>query len=163
MKQIQKGLKDFEVYKDSPFLLEGLESKHRLTKVKGEVVSIVSTGELGELRTLPKSETVIVDTLPYTKVYHNSCITSSTFNIPAMKVWFYIIQSLKPNSYSITLDLQSVMDFCGYKTLPNVYRGIVELLEKDFLAKGIGKNVFFINPNFYFNGDRLKNYNKIEE
>lgn len=163
MESVKKGIKDFEVFKECPYTVEGLESRHRLTRVKGQVMSDVSTGELFDMRKLPAQETVLVDTLQYTKVYHNSLKDVADFSIPALKIWCYILQAIKPTRYAFEIDFKEALEFSGYKSLPNIYKGIVELLDKGFIAKSTGKNMFFINPNYYFNGDRLKNYNKIEE
>ena len=163
MESVNKGIKDFEVFKESPYTLLGVESRNRVSVAKGQVVSDTSTGELYDMRKLAKTETVEVDTLSYTKVYHNSLESVSEFSIPALKIWCFILQAIKPTKYAFEINFKEAMEFSGYKSIPNIYKGIVELLDKGFIAKSVGRNMFFLNPNYYFNGDRLKNYNKINE
>lgn len=40
------------------------------------------------------------------------------------------------------------------------FRGIGDLVEQGFIARGIVRDTFFINPDFLWNGDRLKFFKK---
>ena len=163
MELVNKGIKDFEVFRNSPFTIAGIESRNRISIAKGHVVSDVNTGELFDMRRLAKTETIDVDVLSYTKVYHNSLKSVADFSIPALKLWCFILQTIKPTKYAFEINFKDAQEFSGYKSLPNIYKGIIELLDRGFIAKSVGRNMFFLNPNYYFNGDRLKNYNKLEE
>ncbi len=42
-----------------------------------------------------------------------------------------------------------------WKGKPAAFKGIKELVEKNFIAETMIQNYYFINPDFMFNGDRL--------
>lgn len=154
---------DYEVYKESPFKLEGIEIKSRLSKVRGELMSSVSTGELFDLRSLPKQENIETDTKSYRKVYEDSFPTIKNFSIPELKVWCYIVQKLKPHKHTVEINYKELVEYTGYKTSPLIYIGLGDLIKDKYIAKSDKKWVYYINSNKIFNGDRLKNYNKSEE
>jgi hypothetical protein len=45
--------------------------------------------------------------------------------------------------------------FCGWSTTTQVYLGLGELIKNKIIAPSVNSNLWFINPNVIFNGDRI--------
>ena len=76
---------------------------------------------------------------------------------PAIKIFALILKNLKYNAVEVTLGYRDVMREVGYTAKSAYYKGLSELLEKQFLYRKIGSDdTFFINVNLFFNGDRTK-------
>lgn len=152
-----RKITDYPSTKENPYKLEGIEQKEYLTTENVQIVSDVKTGELYEQKRLSKNKLVTIDTLQFTKVYYSSNKFIKNFSIPAIKVWSFILVNLKPNSNEVYLYMEDLINHTGYSGTSNIYKGIAELLEKDFIARSTGNsNRYWINPNMYFNGNRIQ-------
>ena len=144
-------LKDFPSFKDTPFVPRGLV----LSRSGGYIHNFANmdTGEIQRGRIL--AEEKIKDEKQYTKVFHEGIDSIKGLSTAGLKLFCYILISLKPKRDIIVLDQKEVLEFCGYKARSSFYDSAVELLEKNILARCTGTdNTFFINVNCIFNGDR---------
>ena len=46
-------------------------------------------------------------------------------------------------------------EFCGWAKTSQVYLGIGELMANKIIAQSVNPNLWYINPNVIFNGDRI--------
>ena len=67
-------------------------------------------------------------------------------------------------SSKVSIASRSLKEFSHLKNLSikTLYRGVNELIKSQILAKSNRVGVYFINPSFVFNGDRLVFSNIIE-
>lgn len=86
-------------------------------------------------------------------------LTSS--GIRAFNVLMYAVQNQAINKDQVFLDGKTLnkflekTDFKKALSLKTLYRGINELIKSQIIAKSTRYGVYFINPNFIFNGDRI--------
>ena len=147
-------LSDFPTYDTNPFNITGVVMK--LIVAKGEVFEVANTGT-GELELFQRAGKTVdyaKDTLQFTKVYAGAINDIKDFTTPALKLWCYIIENVGISSDEIYIDAQSVMTYGEYNSKSPVYKGLCELIKKQFIAKKIGTNLYFINPDKFFNGRR---------
>jgi hypothetical protein len=64
---------------------------------------------------------------------------------------------MRPLSQVVWLNPPDIMLECGIKS-PNTIRGAIEdLIENKIIAQKLGSNIeFWINPNVFFNGNRIR-------
>lgn len=159
MKEKIRSIKSFKEFDDSPFEIKGIELKINQYGSKEER-AVTEDGEELYIRKI-KSESVLKDTLEYRKVYKESFVTIKDFGTPALRIFCYIAVHLKPKKEEIYINMELCNEFCGYNSRQPFYQGIVELLEKEVIAKKRGSDhYYFINPNVFFNGERVTLYNK---
>jgi hypothetical protein len=148
-------LSDFATYNDNPFNITGVNIKHIIRK--GEVTELTNTttGEIQLFQQLGEQLSFNKDSLQFTKVYNGAVKDIKNFSSPAIKVWCYIIENLSINRDSIIINVQSCAKYAEYDSKSVVYKGICELIAKGFIARKVGVNEYFINPDKFFNGKRV--------
>lgn len=156
-KDIKKSISDFPTFEENPFKPLGLEVKNIRDIPNSEIMVSETTGEYLSVTPLGKIELKTFDNVKYCKLYDEAVPVIQTFSIPAIKVWGYIISILKPTRDYIYFDMKECLKDTKYTASLNVYKGLTELVEKEFIARSTGKgNTYYINPNMFFNGDRRK-------
>jgi len=148
-------LSDFATYSDNPFDITGVSIKNIIKK--GEITELTNTttGEIQLFQTLGEQVSFNKDSLQFTKVYNSAISDIKNFSPAALKVWCYIMENLNINRDSILLNVQSCAKYADYDSKSAVYKGICELISKQFIARKVGVNEYFINPDKFFNGKRI--------
>ena len=163
---MSKKYKDFEQYKSNPFINEVLNNtKHGVKRVMGKTndeMMIVSqkTGELlnsTENLNVGFFKHLEVDRTEFIKLYVNGVSAIAELSNAGNKVFKIVCNELQKykDKDQITLAFNLVDQQQNKISKPSFYKGLTELLEKNFIAKTNAINVFFINPSYIFNGDRL--------
>jgi hypothetical protein len=158
-------IRDAEKHKENPFndhLVQTISVKTKKRKVDGNSVTNVNkliTSKSGEV----EGETQFVyieqyDEAEFCKVFKSEIRKFAELNKTGNVLFSYIVENLKPNSDEIMLHPQYLADQINDTTL---WRGIKELLEKQFIARSFVPYIYFINPNIFFNGDRVSFVRKI--
>lgn len=154
-------IKDFDTTRENPFKITGIGTKILAPKERVETWSDVETGEL---RTVISNEGVVPrvhDSRKYVKIFTEALSQWNDLPVPAFKMLNYILSILEPKKDTILIDIKEALSFCNWKTRAMYYKGIIPLLEAKLLARKTGTgNVFFINPDVMFNGDRTDLYNE---
>jgi len=156
-KKMQQGIKDFPVYESNPGLTE-------LTKIPtrnahgGYVSKYKHTldPETGEIEdTLITTVRKVVDQEQFIKLYRSQI--AMIFNLPqyAQKVFAFFLNSTKMNSDQVFFSFQKCMEYTGYKSTSSISKGLVSLLEKSIIYRTSEPNIYFINPNVFFDGKRM--------
>lgn len=154
-KEGRKKVSEFDSYGESPYLYRGFELKRRDIKSKPDKYGV--DPNTGEVISVSYSKVTVItkeDELKYCKVYLDSLSGVREFSIPALKVWCYILQSLRPGRESVFISNAGLMEYCGYTAMGTAYIGIVELIERDFIQRATGTGNYWINPNCMYNGRR---------
>jgi hypothetical protein len=162
-----KKLTQFPSNSENPFLLELLSSVKKGTKkilagkANDTVLLDVATGEL-------KGHNVLmieypIDKTKFTKLYEDGIRVIYGLSKTALRVFSYIAKSIQPDKDFIYFDTADCAKEVGFKAAISVTQGLSELIENKFIARTEKTYKYYINPNMFFNGDRLtiiKTYKK---
>lgn len=74
----------------------------------------------------------------------------------AQLVLVYLISEMTYTSETVLLDYANCMAFCSYKTKTSIVTAIQELLDFRVIAKASAVNTYYINPEMFYKGDRMK-------
>ena len=94
-------------------------------------------------------------------IYPNAYEDFRKLNSMAISILSYMFKEICYDYVKLNaIELMSLLDV---KSKSNIYRGIEDLLEKKFIAKKAGTDVYFINPSKIFKGKRSEWYKKTIE
>lgn len=154
-----KTIKDFPSYEENPCKPTGFKlvvAGGKRVKVSDEDSGAVITG-----KTL--AATIPIDTKEYRKIYIEALDYIKLLSIPGLKLFCYILVVVKAKKDFVTLEREKIMEYCGYKAKSSYYDAILDLLEHKIIFRRVGaENLFFINVNFIFNGNREELVDKTE-
>ena len=97
----------------------------------------------------------IVEEEQFIKLYTQHIDQWLNLTKKAQAVLKYIIKNLKPNKDKITININTLSDYTKYNSYGPLYSGINELIEAQLLSRTRHELVYYINPNFIFNGNRI--------
>lgn len=120
---------------------------------KGIVATIdPNSGEVFQTSFLRRVE---IDEDQFTKLYTKNVGALNGLSNAGIRVLNYIISIVKPNAVDVIIRRDKCMEFCGYKTLKPIYKGLAELVNAQIIARSWSEDIFFINPLVLFNGNRI--------
>lgn len=145
-----------EIFKENPFKVEGLKRVSRNLKNGTQVVADTKTGELFEM-TKVSELTTIIDESPYTKMYHRYAGIIKNLNVPALRLFVYIIINIGIKKDYVFLQRKTCLEFAGYneKSKKSYYSALQELIDLGVIAESTVDNKYWVNPNVLFNGSRV--------
>lgn len=152
IKEKNMGIRSFPKYDINPFL-DGI-----IPNTKGKTVGMskkpIDVGDAnGETAFIYLKKEV--DKERFMKIYIEQMRMLFDLSSGALKVFGYICESLPINGDRIIFDIEEAKKYTGYTTDKTIFSAKTELLNKGFLARTKTSNVYYINLNVYFNGDRL--------
>jgi hypothetical protein len=136
--------------------------KGAVNRVNGMTLIDNDTGE--EISGIDKNVVFVkkeyVDNEKFLKVYSNRLKELFDLTNAAMKVFGYFMVEMQKvhnkNKDMVYFNLKDCMEFCGYNSHKQVYRGLTELILNKFIAKcSTPPNHFWIDCRTAFNGDRI--------
>jgi hypothetical protein len=159
-----------ERYKDNPFL------ENMLVPVKGKQIQLSKLGRdenvlvnqnTGEIQGTHVTTYKKVDSEQFIKLF--TANIGMTFNLSAagiktFSVLLWVVQNDAIAKDTVYLDAMVLSDFIESHatnkkplnlSITTYKRGLNELEKAQIIAKTMRKGVYFINPNFVFNGDRV--------
>ena len=142
----------------SPFKIKEGDIIEAFKKIQGGEFEYadVSNGEVSVFHKVAKSKRVIIDRANYVKIYKNGYEVLKGLSANGVKLFIYISLHLGIHTDTIFIDNEVVSEWCGWKKTVH-YSAITELIKKEVIARKGGSNIeYFVNPNFIFNGSRLK-------
>ena len=152
------ALKDFDKCDSNPFHHSDIKSL-RLNKFpirpSGPIAS-KRTGEIIDDPVIIDKQNAYMDLDSPVKLYHSALTTIKDLGTPAIKVLLYIMFSLGKDEDKIYIGNKGAMEFCGYSAPKDVYKGLVELLDKGIIARSTETYMYHINPNVVFRGNKKK-------
>lgn len=154
---VKTKLLDFATTDETPFIeLEDVSYTKYFKPGKTRTMKDMDTQEIHSYTEAGEMVTDFNDRGKFTKIFNSGRIKLSELSAPGVKVLCYIMMHLTPNKEELYLHTSEVAKEMGYKNQKNVYDGIVDLLNLGLLARKTGTQpVFWINPNMYFNGNRI--------
>lgn len=151
-------MKKYESYLESPFVVEGIVEKAYTTKEDTSLwQDLVDEQQLYEVKKVSKNKVVLHDPIQYAKLYVGSFDVLMNLTGSSMKVLVYAMCTIRPLYQVCFLHAPDIMLRCGFKSESTVRNAIVELLEAGIIAQKLGSSIeFWVNPNVFFNGNRIK-------
>lgn len=153
-KKTRRGL---SVYTSNPFVCEVQTSTRRVTNKAGDMMLVSS--ETGEIQSKIAGfwKTQEVDSTKFVKLFTQGVKALTGLSQTGIRVFEILHSIMQDNigkdivyiSYSFINKLDKPM------SNPTYDRGMRELIEKGFIAASNHQGLFWINPNFIWNGDRL--------
>jgi hypothetical protein len=150
-------MKKYESYLNSPFRVEGVESRQYVQKVDEKLWVDPETSEMYSVKRVPKNREQLNDTMPYTKLFVESRSTLLKLSGTGLRVLVYAICTIRPLSQSVVLNTPDIQVEANLASPNTVRTAICELIEAGIIAQKLGSNIeFWVNPNIFFNGNRLR-------
>jgi hypothetical protein len=154
---VKGGIKGLEKHNQNPFL-EQLTQEIRTGK---STTKIGSSKALLDANTLEPVEMKVmhtikqVDKAEFVKIFISEI--DRVYNLPlnARKTFKYICENLEMQSGEVYLWIEDIVTQCGYSSYSQVHRALVVLNQCGFIAPSEKPNIWFINPNIFFRGDRM--------
>lgn len=147
-----------EKHTQSPFLDNNLLKidKEKKTIIAGSTKDVLIDSDTGEVL----GKTVLhrykeVDKTQFVKLFVGEVSALFELSKPGLKVFGYVLESLPINKGEIYLHIPDLMEYCGYKTKRQAYKGLGELIFNKIIAMSTKPSVWYINPAIVFNGDRI--------
>jgi hypothetical protein len=160
-KKENKSRRGLTKYRENPFLMiASSNTKGGVRKIEGKTddrLMVVSedTGErLGGAGFFKYQE---VDKTQFLKLYINGVKAITELSSAGTKVFEILYRTVQENKDNdkifMAFDLvdQNIVKIAR----ATFYRGMKELINKNFIAETTVGNCYFINPDYIFNGDRL--------
>lgn len=90
------------------------------------------------------------------RIYPNAYEDFRNLNSMAVKILSYIFREIHKDV--VKLNVSELMTEFSITGRPTIYRGIEDLLEKQFIGRKAGTDMYFINPGKMYGKDRAKWY-----
>lgn len=109
---------------------------------------------------------VLIETTQFTKIFHNTSLTDNHIvGLPAraLALFVYIQYNMKEGEHWVVINRRK--HFSQTNMSDVTYTSAIEdLIIGDVIATSLYKNVFYVNPQIIFSGNRIKNFrNKVIE
>jgi len=153
------SLKSFTANVENPFLFDISKDLviYKRNKMSGKTKDLVivqeATGEIeGKLTMLAVEE---YDREVFGKVYLKNMQMFLDLTPAGNKMFWYVFSRIKPNQDYFLFDLTDCKQFTKYKSKVQIVKGLTNLIEKGVIARSTKSYMYFFNPAFIFNGDRV--------
>lgn len=96
-----------------------------------------------------------VDRSQFLKLYTEKIRDIFELGECAIKIFIYLSSILEANSDQVIFDIDDCMKVTGYSSKKLIYWALGELTDRRFIARTKKLSMFYVNPAYIFNGDRL--------
>ena len=155
---MQVKIRETERHHESPFIHEAvikIDPKKRSVVIGNSEQLVVDT-QTGEIKGIGMMHQFReVDREQFVKIYVKELDALFNLTKAGLRVLGYILKSMRINKDILYLHTKEVAKECGYKSQNQVVRGLIELTQNSVIAKSDQPNLWWINPNIIFNGDRI--------
>jgi hypothetical protein len=128
-------------------------SREAVNELSGEVMLLTDTRG-GQVR--------MIDSGNFIKMFPEGMLLISRIGKRGLSLLFWILDNLKTHATEIEIKREEVLTDSSNLKGDGFYVAIKELLDYGFLAARKGKkNVYYINCNMFFNGDRRRKIKKL--
>lgn len=152
-------------YKENPFT-QGMVVHTKKANVRlslGRENNILINQQTGEVKATHVTCFKKVDSAQFVKLFSSNVAMSFGLSSPGHKVLsilIWAVQKTALNKDEVILDTVTLESFMEENptcklSLPTWRKGIYELEDAQIIARTLRQGIFFINPNFMFNGDRV--------
>lgn len=152
-----KGISHSPKFKENPFANDifNIETgkKSIIAGSTKQVLVDTNTGAVEGITLLHKYKEV--DKEQFVKLYIDEVASLFELSKTGLRVFGFVLRALRINSAEVYLNIPDMMEYCGYKQKNQVYKGLAELISNKIIAMSVRSNLWYINPNVIFNGDRI--------
>jgi len=145
-------------YKDNPFLNSDVftipkgKSAYRVGRMDKLLVDS-DTGEIENMAAVYAYEEK--DKEEFIKVYVNGMKSLMDMSNTGSKAFYFIMNCLRINDDRVYVNITEMAEYCKWKNTAQCYLGLGELIANKIVAPSMSPNLWFINPKFVFNGNRI--------
>jgi intergrase/recombinase len=156
-----RPIKTKQTYEDNPFVDKAIEEitikkKTQMIRSTNSEIQMIVSDEDGDVKGYSAfMRFVEVDEDKFAKIYLSQFESFWELSKPAVRVFGYIINTLKPNSDVFHLRMDKCLKYTKYAHANSVITGLSDLIDKEIIAKSKYENEYFINPLIVFNGSRV--------
>lgn len=154
------GVRNAPAYKESPFINGSLVAvqgrKKNYTIASGAMTLSDKSGRIQG--SVQHSITRIIDDTAFVKVFSDGIAGMYDLGSAGSKVFRFLFDEVQKNKDQDRMYLYFMDALEDPWKIPKTtfFKGMAELLDKDFLAKSSNPNMFFLNPSMMWNGDRFR-------
>ena len=150
-------MKKYESYLNSPFKVEGIESRQYIQKVDEKLWVDPETSEMYSVKRVPKNREQLNDSMAYTKIFVDKRDLLMKLSGTGLRVLVYGICTIRPLAQTVILNIPDIQVEANIASPNTIRTAISELIELGIIAQKVGSNIeFWVNPNVFFNGNRLR-------
>lgn len=148
-----KPIYDSRKFKQNPF-----ETKLEIVVTETNRKNEYRINEFGEYEPLIRQ----YEQMRFSKVYEHPELRKMTskLSLRALQLWVWIMYSIEAGEDQIWIPKNRYMREHEIKTIDTYREAVKDLINNNFIIPYSIKNVFRINPNIFFKGDRIKKYPK---
>lgn len=153
-----KRLSESEKYSTNPFIENGVLKIDRGKKViiaggTKDVMVDAETGEMTGMAMLHKYKEV--DRNQFIKIYIDEVKNLFNLSKTGIRAFNYVLSCMLINKDEIYLNIHKLVEYAEWSNTTQAYKGLGELIANKIIAPSVQPNIWFINPNVIFNGDRI--------
>lgn len=154
------GVRDAEKHPENPFL-KGSEVEIKGRKKRYTIVArpdVITAPDGAVKGGIEHTIVRLVDDAQFVKVFSDGIAGMYDLNAPGAKVFRFLFDQVQahPNTDRIYLYFMDAVEEPWKISKPVFFRGMAELLEKAFIARSTNPNMYFLNPQMIWNGDRFR-------
>jgi intergrase/recombinase len=156
-----KHIRNKQTFDENPFIEKAVEkiviSKKRqiMQSSNREINMIISDGDGAIQGYSAFMKFIEVDEDKFAKVYLSQFENFWELSKSAVRVFGYIINTIKPNQDSFYMKMDKCLAYTKYSQVNSIISGLSDLIDKGIIAKSKYENEYFINPLIVFNGSRV--------
>lgn len=153
-----KRVSDVDKYSENPFLGSDVLTIPRRKGIyklgrSDKLIIDEATGEVENVAAIYAYEEK--DTEGFKKIFVSGIRSMMEMSATGTKAFAFLLDCLRINEATIYINIPKMAESCKWKTTSQCYRGLGELIANQIIAPSTEPNLWFINPKFIFNGDRL--------
>jgi hypothetical protein len=156
-----KQIKTKQTFEENPFVESSIEKiviskKAQIMQSSNREINMVISDGDGVVQGYSAFMKFIeVDEEKFAKVYLSQFENFWELSKSAIRVFGYIINSLKPNQDVFYMKMDKCLAYTKYSQVNSIISGLSDLIDKGIIAKSKYENEYFINPLIVFNGSRV--------
>lgn len=156
-----KQIKTKQTFEENPFVENSIQKiviskKTQIMQSSNREINMVISDGDGEVQGYSAFMKFIeVDEEKFAKVYLSQFENFWELSKSAIRVFGYIINSLKPNQDVFYMKMDKCLAYTKYSQVNSIISGLSDLIDKGIIAKSKYENEYFINPLIVFNGSRV--------
>ena len=161
---LQKTRRGVTVYEENPFMMEMQTKTRRVTNKRGDMMLVSNEGEIVS-NVAGFWEAEEVDATKFVKLFVKGVKALKELTGAGTKVFEVLYIRVQENigKDQVLMAFAAVDQALTPMSNPTYDRGMRELIEKGFIAATPVQGMYWLNPSFVWNGDRLafvKEYRK---
>jgi hypothetical protein len=145
------------LYEENPFMMEIKTRTKKVTNKRGDMMLVNS--DTGEIQSTVAGfwEAHEVDSTKFVKLFVNGVKALKELSGAGTKVFEVLYLRVQENigSDQVYMGFKAVDQVITPMSEPTYNRGMRELIAKEFIAATPSQGLYWLNPSFVWNGDRL--------